>query len=537
MKGLGTLVRLILRRDRIKLPVSIIGFILLLVLMVPLLSDVYGDEESLATVYATFSANPAGMFMTGPMDEPTFGAFFMLETLIWWGVAIAFINTLLIVRHTRHNEEIGAQELLLSGQVHRTSSLAAALLVAFGVNALIVVGVGVGLESVNPDWATSQSWLFALAMGLFGFVWATIAATIVQLAESGRGANSALAGLIGLGFILRGIGDFLGEVSQSGIHQAAWVSSLSPFGWMQAVRPLTESNWTPLIMSLGFSGVLAALAFWLLSRRDVGAGLLPSRRGKLRASRLLSTPIGLTLYLQRNIFIGWLSGVVIMVATIGVLVPQMSDVYSSSDAMRRTIEAIGGSGALVPIFMSAMLAITCLMVFAYSIHGLGRLRSEESRGHLESVLATSLSRSKCLSLHAITVILGGTIMLAIAGGGLAFIANSLSEVNVDVWEYTLGALSYVPVLMAFMSLYLLLFGLSPRLASGVAWLYFSFVAFVLWLGPIVQLDPAIGRFSVLDHVAAAPAEDINVMPLIVIAAASIVLAGVGFISWRQRDLT
>lgn len=537
MAGVGTLIRLILRRDRLKLPLWIGGFLLTLLSMIPLLRDVYGDEESLATVYATFSANPAGMFMTGPMDEPTFGAFMMIETLLWWGMAIAFLNTLLIVRHTRHNEEIGAQELLLSGQVHRASSLVAAVVVALAVNALIVLGLGFGMQVMDAPWSAEHSWLYGLAMGGFGFVWAGVAAVVVQLVESGRSANATLAALIGLGFLVRGIGDFMGSPGADGLHQPEWISALSPFGWLQATRPLISSyEWWPLLIAAGFAAAMVGLGFVLLARRDVGAGILPSRAGKARASRLLGSSLGLTLYLQKNIFIGWLAAVLVMVATIGALVPQMGDIYSSSDSMRQMIESIGGTGALIPSFMSAMIAINCLLVFAYAVHGLSRLRGEEASGRLESLIATKLSRLKWLGLHAAVVMVGGLIMLIATGAVLAVCINLLSDFHADVWEYTLAGLSYAPIMLVFMALYILLFGLLPRASGGLAWLYFGFVAFALWLGPIVQLDQAVMNISVMNHVATPPAEDIALRPLLVITLVAAAGLSVGLAAFRDRDL-
>lgn len=538
MAGLGILVRLILRRDRIKLPLWISGFVLSLLAMIPLLRDVYGDEESLAVVYETFSANPAGMFMTGPMDEPTFGAFMMIETLLWWGIAIAFLNTLLVVRHTRHNEENGAQELLLSGQVHRASSLVAALMVAFGVNLLIAFGLGLGMQAIGATWSAEQSWLYAFSMAGFGFTWAAIAAFVAQLTESGRSANGILASLIGAGFVVRGIGDFLGEMGANGFHQPEWMSFLSPFGWLQATRPLVGGfEWWPIGLMVGFSIAVIGVSFGLLSRRDVGAGLLPSRKGKAKASRLLKSPLGLTLYLQKNIFIGWLVAVLAMVGTIGILVPQMGDIYESSDSMRQMIQAIGGAGALLPSFLAAMIAIISLMVFGYAIHGLGKIRSEEASGHLESLLATKLSRSKWLGLHLGVVLLGGLAMLALTGLTLAICVNLLSDFSVDTLGYALAGLGYAPVLFGFTALYLLLFGLWPRLAGGLTWSYFGFVAFSLWLGPIVQLDQKIMNLSVMEYIATPPVEAVSWPPLIVITAISVVLGTLGLIAFRHRDIS
>lgn len=536
MAGLWTLIKLILRRDRIKLPLWIVGFVLLLVAMVPLLQDVYGDPESLVTMYATLNLNPAMLFMVGPMDEPTFGAFMMVETLLWWGLAIAFINTLLIVRHTRHNEEIGTQELLLSGQVHRAAGLVAALIVAFGVNGAIAVGIGVGMEAMDPAWGTGQSWLYAIAMGAFGFVWAAIAAVVVQLVESGRSANGMLAGLIGVGFLLRGAGDFLGRTNVDGIHEPAWLSALSPFGWLQATRPLTMSEWWPLVISGGVASVAIIVSLLLLARRDVGAGLLPSRAGIVRASRFLRTPLGLAWHLQKNVFTGWFIGLVVMVGTIALFVPQMGEIFDSADGMRQTIEAIGGVGALIPSFMSAMISIACLMVFGYAIHALGRLRSEESSGSLESVLATKLSRLKWIGQHLAIILGGSVVMLMVVGLLLSVMTNAFSDYRADIGEYVLAALSYAPVLLAFVGIYVLLFGVLPRLAGGVVWLYFGFVAFALWLGPIVQLEQWIMNLSLMEHLATPPLESIDWLPLSLIAMGSLAGLLIGVAAFCKRDI-
>lgn len=536
MSGFRTFFGLIFRRDRVKLPLWVVIFVGSLVSMVPLLKDVYGSDESLATVYATFNTNPAGLFITGPMDYPTFGAFMTLETLLWWGIFIAFMNTLLIVRHTRHNEEIGAQELLLSGQAHRSTGLVAALSAAGLMNAVISVGIGIGMTAVDAGWGVEGAWLYGIGMGLFGMAWASIAAVVVQLVESGRSANGVLAGLIGLGFVLRGIGDFLGSIGSSGLHEPVWVSYLSPFGVLQSTRPLTSPDWVPLMVIGLTATVLVVTSFFLLSRRDVGAGILPSKKGKVRASGFLKTPLGLTWYIQKNIFLGWLAGVVFMTATIGSLATQMGDAFGGSDEIRQMIEGIGGAGALIPSFMSAMLAIMTLMVLGYAVQSISRIRSEEARGHLENVLATQVSRIKWISLHGAVAMAGSTLMLALAGCMLAIFTNTLSDTQVDLWEYTLSGLSYAPIVLAFLGLYLLLFGIFPRLANTFTWIYFGFVATVSWLGPILQLEQSVMSLSVMEYTSSPPVEAIELMPLGIVALSGLVIAAIGVFAWRQRDL-
>lgn len=536
MAGLWTMIRLILRRDRVKLPLCFGGFAIVCLLLVPVMRDVYGDPDSLSSMHETLGISPAARFVVGSMDAPTLGALVTVELLLWFGVALAIINTMFVVRHTRHNEEVGAQELLLSGRAHRASGLVAAIVVAALTNVAVTVVLGAGLQMMNLPWSVSESWLFATALGAFGLVWATIAAIVVQLVENGRTANSILAGLVGIAFVMRGVGDFLAQMGDSGLYEPTWVSVFSPFGWMQATRPLTNPDWSPLLISLGFAVAATVISCVLLSCRDVGAGILPARKGRARASRLLGTPLGLVWHVQKNVFIGWLVTIVLMVATIGALVPQMASILSDSDGMRLMIQAVGGAGELVPAFIATMMAIVCLMVFSYVIHGLTKLHSEESSGHLDNLLSTKISRTKWIGLNTLVVGVGAVVMLVAIGFGLAVCVNILSKYTVNVGEYTLAALSYAPIVWAFAGLYLALYGLLPRIAGGVTWLYFGFVAFTFWLGPIIKLNESVMKLSIMDYIATPPIEDILVWPLSIMGAIATGLIIVGFVAFRRRSI-
>ncbi len=537
MTGTWNLVKLILRRDRVKLPIWILSIVGILLYMIPILKATYATPETLNELYQTFTAVPAGLFLTGPMDSATFGALFSIETVLWWGLVIAFMNTLFIVRHTRQNEEMGAQELILSGRVHRSSGLTAALIVALLMNVVMALLIGVGMATMYEGWGDGSVWLYAAGFAAFGFAWACIAAVLVQLFESARSANATAAILIGVAFMLRGIGDFLGTHLANGAVQAAWPSMLSPFGWIQATRSLTLPDWSPLLIPLIFSVVMISVAFVLQNIRDEGRGILPSRAGRARAGKFLKTPLGLTIYLQKNIFVGWLAGALALVAIIGALVPQMSKVYDSSPELAQMIAAMGGDGALIPTFLSAMLMITMLMILAYTLQALGRARAEEASGHLENLLATRLSRMKWLSLHLGVAVIGAAIMLALSGLVMALCVNLLSDWSVDVGEYVLAGLSYWPLAVLLAGLYVALFGLWPRAAGPTLWIFFGFIAFMSWLGPLLQIDQWVMDLSPLTHMASTPTEAVKWMPLFVMSAVAIVATIAGFASWRRRNLT
>jgi Putative exporter of polyketide antibiotics len=533
--GTWTLIKLILRRDRVKLPIWILLIVLFTLSMIPLLKNTYGSQETIDTLYQTFQASSVGLLMTGMMDSPTFGALFSIETVLWVGLAVAFMNTLLVIRHTRQNEEMGAQELILSGRVGHGSSLTAVLIVAFVSNLLIAIGLGIGMASdsiFNPN----NAWLYAISMGLFGFTLATIAAIVAQLTQSARAANGILASSIGIFFLVRGIGDFLAKADSADIMQPNWVSNLSPFGWLQATRSLTLGCWSPLLVFIGFIIVAIPVAFWLLSKRDVGAGILPSRKGRARASRLLKTPLGITIYLQKNIFVGWLIGALALALTVGMLVPEMTNVYSSSEDLMHMITALGGAGAMVPTFLSVMLSFTAVLALAYVIQGLGRLRHEETSGHLESLLATKLSRLKWFAYHFTVVMIGGALILVASGALLSISASMTTDIGINIVDYILAGLSYWPMLFIFGAIYTTLFSLIPHVAGLIVWIYYGFVAFMSWLGPILKLEQYIMDMSLMSHLAVAPSETIVLSPIIIMSLVAVALTIIGTSIFCHRNI-
>lgn len=536
MTGTGSFIRLILRRDRVKLPVWIVSVVASLVAIAPLLRNVYGDMSELTMLHQVFGTNPAGLMLTGPMDAPTLGALMTVETLLWWAMAMVLMNVLFVVRHTRHNEEIGAQELLLSGRAHRAAGLNAVLLIAVVMNLIVAVGIGAGLDMIEQSWGSEHAWLYGLAMGLFGMVWAAATAVVVQLVESSRAAIGTMVACMGGAFLLRGTGDFLGTMNPRGVLEPAWYSWLSPFGWLQATRPLTFPEWWPLWISAGFVIVATVGAFLLLARRDVGAGLLPARKGRIRAGATLRTSLGLTWHLQRNVFLGWLVGVVAMVAMVGVLVPEMSGIYDSNDNLKQMIQAMGGDGAIVPSFLAAMLNMTSLLVMAYAVHALGRLRGEESSGRLEPLLATRLGRTKWLGENLLIVVAGSAFMMAVTGLLLAVFVNSNPEYAVTVSDYVGAGISYLPAVLVFVGAYVLLFGLIPRVAGLLVWLYFGLVAFMTWLGPMLKLDERIMDLSIVNHLGTPPVTDVAWTPLLIMLAAAAGGLVVGWLAWRRRDM-
>ena len=114
------------------------------------------------------------------------------------------------------------------------------------------------------------------------------------------------AAVLGLAFLLSGIGNMLGTVDGSGLRvSSAWPAWLSPIGWGQQTRPFGGDQWWPLGLSVIAFAVLVGVAVALAGRRDVGRGMWPERIGHAHAGVALLSPVGLFWRLQRGAFLGW----------------------------------------------------------------------------------------------------------------------------------------------------------------------------------------------------------------------------------------
>lgn len=528
--GTGRLIRLALRRDRIKLPVWIILTVGFIVATVPALVTTYGSAAERAAYYVTVGSSAIGKLFVGNMDNDSMGAVFMAETLLYAALIVAFLNILLVVRHTRQNEELGSSELLQSARVGRFAPLTAALLVAVGANTLVAAGltaVFVGQSELPQGGAL----LYGLAVGLFGMAFAAIAGITAQLASTARAASSLASMVVGGAFLLRAIGDFF-PTHHAGEVWPLWTSWLSPFGWLQLARPLTLQDWWALLLPIGFTIVAVLAAYGLLLRRDIGQGIMPARLGRARAKHTLLSPFGLALRLQRGVLIGWTVAVLAMVLTAAGMVTQVQDLVEQSPVLQQYLALSGGN--ITTLFASAMIGITALLIVAYGLQALLKMRSEETNGYVESLLATGVSRMRWQLSH-FAVVVGGTTMLLFLNGFLTgVIVGSASAASLGA--YTVAGLVYVPPVMMLLAFAFFCFGAIPRLMSILSWAVFGFVLFVSQFANLMKLSPALVNVSPFAHVTTGLDGDVRVLPLVIMLALTAVLLLSGIGAWRTRDI-
>jgi len=539
LTGTGRLIRLALRRDRIKLPVWILAIVGFMAVEVPAIEQVYGEtQESRVTYATTTAASLVSRLFGGPIGGPELGEILNNEVFATMAVAIAFMSTLLIVRHTRQNEETGRSEIIASAVTGRNAALTAALAVAVGAN--IVLAALLALTMLGLGLPAEGSIATATAYGAIGICFAGVAAITAQIADSARGANGLAAAAIGIFFLLRAIGDGLGKLGSDGMSVVStWPSWLSPIGWGQQIHGFMGANWAIFGLFGMFAVIAAGAAYYLNARRDIGLGLLPARKGPANAKQSLLSVRGLAWRLQRGTLIGWSVVFIVMGLTTGLISKEFVTFFDSSPEMRQYLEAIGGGQNINDILFSAMIALMGITAGGYVVHALQRMRSEEVNGHLELVLGTSVKRQLWMLSHVGYVAAGVVVLMALFGisTGIAYVLIEDSAALSEIWRLTAASLAYVPGLLAICAAVALVFGLLPRAAVALSWLVFVFCLFVSQFGELLKIPQAVVNVSPFTHIPPVPSEPFSLVPALVITGATVVILSLALLCFRRRDLT
>jgi ABC-2 type transport system permease protein len=524
----GTLLRFALRRDRVRTLVWAGSVALLFLYAATALDAVYPTAAD-RQVRAQLVSSPAAIMMSGPgygLDDYTLGAMVANEFTLWAIVAVAIMNILLVVRHTRAEEESGRSELVRAGVVGRHAPATAALLLA--VVADLLIALLTGLVLVAAGLAAVDSFALGLAVGVTGLVFAAVAVVTSQLTEHGRTASGLALAVLGAAYLLRAVGD----VEQT---HGSWVSWLSPIAWGQQLRAFVDLRWWPLGLSLALVVVLLLAGSALAARRDVGAGLFPSRAGRADAPASLRGPFALAWRQQRGSVLAWGVGVGLMAYASGTFADSLSDMVDELAATNPAILELFGEADMVAGFVGVMTVFLALAAGGFAVASALRARSEETSGRVEPVLATATSRSRWLGGQLAVTTLGTVALLLVAGVALGLGAYSVGVTDPGLGEYVLAALVYLPAVLALVGVVWLFLGWRPGLA-GLAWVVLVWAFVVGMFGGLLDLPGSVMGISPYWHVPQLPADEVDAGGLAVLSAVALALVALGFAGFRRRDV-
>ncbi len=378
--GFRPLTRFVVRRDRVRMFLWIAAILLLVVATVGSIKGLYPNQAELDKAAQASQDNAAAIIFNGPPQGlDTVGGQVAFQTGTFGLILMGLMSIFMLGHMTRGEEEAGRSELLRSLPIGEHSLAAVALGTVAAMN--VVTGGLVSVALIVLGLPVAGSLAFGLSFTLLGFLFAAITLVAAQVSENTRVVYGIGGLVLGAAFLLRAIGDI-------GNGTVSW---LSPIGWVQKTRPFAGEQWWPFLIVVGTTGLLSWLAAALSRRRDLGAGLMRPRAGRARATPSLGSPLGLATRLQRGSVIGWTAGLAVLAIAYGSITDSINEFVQDNQTLADFVAA-QGRGTLVEQYVAMSVRILALVAAAFAIQSALRIRSEETAGRAEPVLATPVSR-------------------------------------------------------------------------------------------------------------------------------------------------
>jgi ABC-2 type transport system permease protein len=515
--GVGSLIRLALRRDRIRLSVWIASLTLMMVYAPNAVKLAYPDEAA-RQARVNLLKTPAGMILGGPMfgvNETDLGVMMANELMLTLIIATSILAILTVIRHTRAEEESGAAELVLSSVVGRYARTYAALIVVGGVNAVLAVTMTLAMSATGFDFVNTA----AMCLGITGaaMVFGAVAAVTAQLWRQSRAASGAAMAVLALAVFVRGIGDVID-------NSGSVLSWFSPIAWAQQMRAFVDLRWWPFALLFVLAVALMALAAALESRRQYDDGVLPST-GERPNARPIRSVFGLHVTLQRGQTIGWTVGLFLAGLAFGSMTKSLLDAAKDNELLKRVL-AHGGIDSVYTTLTQFLAAAAT----AYVVGAVLRLWSDEQSGLGEAVLAGAVSRWRWLLTAVAAAIVGSAVLMFFAGLGNGLgAAVTIGEPD-TIWRLTIAGLAYVPAMATMAAVAALAVSLRQ---AWIGWLAVTFVVISLYLGALLRLPQWLLDASPVGQTKS-PAE-YSAVALIVMVVVAAVLSLVAGAIYRRRD--
>lgn len=524
--GTGSLIRLILRRDRL----------ILLIWMVALAALTVGVAAALPKTYPTFEArqafanettnNPTEIIMIGPVFDSSIGGITAWRTRGWGLLGLGLASLLTVIRHTRTEEESGRRELLGSTVVGRHAALSASLIVTLAANLVVAALIACGLIGLGLPPAGSIA--LGLSFAAAGWIFAALAGVAAQLTTSAGSARGIAGAFLALFYVLRALGDVRG---------AFWLVWVSPFSWAENVHPFAHESWGFFVPMLGLIIILIAVAYVLASRRDLGAGLLPSRLASATASPGLRNAPALAWRLHRGALLIWVIAFAGFGAALGGVAQSATEQLNASSQLNALIANIGNNARPVDGFFALIIYLLTQALSVYAIQTTLRLRSEEMEAHADLVLATPVSRVQWVTSHLLLALAGPAVVLGALGLAMGLVYGlSTGDVAYELPRLLLATLVRLPSIWVLVGITMALYGFWPRVAGYLSWIV---LASFLVLELPVELHLANSLALIISpfiYAPRLPAAQLSIAPLVGLICVAAILTVAGLFGFQRRDV-
>ena len=219
----------------------------------------------------------------------------------------------------------------------------------------------------------------------------------------------------------------------------------------------------------------------------------------------------------------------------GYFVSSVEDLFSGDVGVQQIL----ASGATTPdeltaLFLRTILSLIGIIAAVPGVQVLLKLRAEELADRVDPVMAGAVTRTRYFASNVLLALAACTVYVLLAGVLVALLASS-ADVDISFTDAFLQAVATVPAVWTVVTVSVAIVGARPVL-SLAAWAGVLAAFGLTLLGPTFGLDDWVLGVSPFWHVPVVTAAVPDLSGLGWISLVTAVLAGVGFVGFRRRDL-
>ena len=505
---------------------------------------IYVDSKTIA--YASLSpaarAKVAAPFSNSVGLNVFLGRPEQINTIVgyttWIAVSILMIigsiwALLLATRSLRGEESSGRLELMLAGRASLAKAtanvlggLAASLVLLYAITAVCFIAIG---RYHGVGFGVQAALYLALAAVAGAAEFIAFGAFASQLMPTRSRAAGLAAGFFGVCFLLKALAD---------ATSAVWVLNITPLGWIEKMQPLVGSRPIWLLPIAGFSAVFAGLSIWLAGRRDLGDSTFADKDSAKPKTRLLRSPLGLSLRITRMSNLSWLVGIGLMALFYGVITKAASQAFNdisgkAEKELTKILQVTQHAGAI--LYLAIVFLFIMVVIMAYAANAAGSMREEEAEGYLDSLFVRPISRLRWLGGRALVAII--VIMLAGVVGALAtWLGVATQHVGISFHTLLLSGINTIAPALFILGIGILALGIIPRFTTFIAYGVIAWSFLIQLLSSGTTFNHWLLDTSVLQHVSLSPAASPNWTEAVILGGLGLVAALIGAVFFRNRDL-
>lgn len=527
----GLLLRVNARQNRVKLTAWLAALVIGVLVIAASFSQIYQTPAALAEIAKTLKTD-AMVALFGPVATPvrqTVAAAFAMEMPVFTALILIVMNYQLAVGSAREDEDAGLLELVRAHGVGRLAPLLATALLLTGLNALIGGLLGSGLQLIDmPGATTGGNWVLALGLASTGWAFGMLSLVCAQLASSARGSLMLSYALLGGMYIGRMLTDLQNP------RLTWWI----PFGWVEKLGAYQAENWLP-VGNYGLFGLLAlGVALGLNARRDLGAGWLPPRLGRRRASVYLRGPVSLVGRLHRGSLVAWLLASLVLGGAYASVFNTIGDLAQSNPMIKQVLGTAGLAAAnrvIVKNFLAILAIVLVVLAAIPALQIMLQLVSDEQKGYLHQLYATATGRWHVWASYTGWAVLTGSLvyLAGLLGMYLVGVQSMTDPLHWSTYWHIFTA--YVPAMLVMIAVASLLTGWLPHWRA-LSWAWLAYAFFSMYLGKLIDLPRWAQRLTPFGFVDKVPVKAVNWATNGWFFGLTVLILMLAAVGYRRRDL-